>query len=429
MVVTLGESGPEVEAGSTPEPGASPPFSPKPLDRDFIVWAYKLLLDREPESEDVIAAMQTAWGTTRDLRRALMASPEFRGKNLASLAYTPESNVVIAQLPSSLRLFVDLSDVAIGLNIARGRYEASELAFVQRYVKRGQSVLDIGANIGLFSIVMGDLVGPEGRVHAFEPLQQNLTLLERSIRENRMEARITVRRALVGDAAGERQLVSLSLQEGAMNSGGAYLQTPGTPVPAGHTVESVPMVTLDTEDIRSPVSFIKIDVEGAEPFVFRGAKRLLAADRPVILCEINPRQLERVAGCTGSDFIAELAALGYQCFELESGSPAALIDRWGHQSVGSVVFLPRESPARARSVAELEAELSELRIRVDGGLTRERRLREATLHLQQAIESAASLERRLQSEIERYASYHRAVENSTGWRIVQFLRRLAGRRW
>jgi FkbM family methyltransferase len=429
MVVSLGESRPEIEAGSVPEPDVSPSFPPKPLDREFIVWAYKLLLDREPESEDAIAAMQTAWGTTRDLRRALMASPEFRAKNPESLAYTPESNVVIAQLPSSLRLFVDLSDVAIGLNIARGRYEASELAFVQRSVKRGQTVLDIGANIGLFSIVMGDLVGPDGRVHAFEPLQQNLALLERSIRENRMEERIAVRRALVGDAAGERQLVSLSLQEGAMNSGGAYLQTPGSPAPAGHTVQSVPMVTLDTEEFGSPVSFIKIDVEGAEPFVFRGAKRLLATDRPVILCEINPRQLERVAGCGGSDFIAELAALGYRCFELESGNPAALIEHWGDRSVGSVVFLPRESPERARSVADLEAEVSELRNRLDESLTREMRLREETLHLQQVIESAASLERRLQSEIERYASYHRAVESSTGWRIVQFLRRLSGRKW
>jgi len=406
------------------------------LDREVIVWAYKVLLDREPESEDVIASMQTAWGTARDLRLNIMNSSEFRQKNPESLAYTPESNLVIVQLPNSLRVFVDLSDLAIGLNIARGLYEASELAFMQRYVKRGQTVLDIGANVGFFSVSMADHVGPQGRVYAFEPLQQNLALLERSIRENRMEERIAVRGVVVGDEAGERQLVSLSLQEGAMNSGGAYLQM-GAPVPPGHTVQSVPMVTLDTEELRSPVSFIKIDVEGAEPFVFRGAKRLLETDRPVILCEINPRQLERVAGCTGSDFIAEVAALGYRCFALENGNPARLIDRWSDKSVGSVVFLPSESPSRDRSVTELETEVADLRARVEEGLARESRLREAALQLQHTTERAlqseieryAAAERALQSEIERYAAYHRAVASSTGWRILQFLRRLAGREW
>jgi FkbM family methyltransferase len=398
------------------------------LDREVIVWAYKLLLDREAESEDVIVAMQRAWETTRDLRRNFMTSPEFHQKNPESLAYTLESNLVIVELPSSLRLFVDLSDLAIGLNIARGGYEASELAFMQRYVKRGQTVLDVGANVGLFSVTMADLVGPQGRVHAFEPLQQNLALLERSIRENRMEERIAVRRAVVGDEVGERQLVSLSLQDGALNSGGAYLQM-GASVPPGHTVQSVPMVTLDTEDLRSPVSFIKIDVEGAEPFVFRGAKRLLATDRPVILCEINPRGLERVAGCTGSEFIAELAALGYRCFGLENGNPAGLIDRWSDESVGSVVFLPNESRSRDRSVTELETEVADLRVRVEEGLARESRLGEAALQLQHTIERAAAAERALRSEIERYAAYHRALERSAGWRIVQFLRRLAGREW
>lgn len=395
------------------------------LDREVIVWAYRLLLDREPESEDVIAAMQRAWKTARDLRRNVMTSPEFRKKNPESLAYTLESNLVVVELPGSLRLFVDLSDLAIGLNIARGRYEASELAFVQRYVRRGQTALDIGANVGLFSVTMADAVGPQGRVYAFEPLQQNLALLERSIRENRMEERIVLRRALVGDEAGERRLVSLSLQEGALNSGGAYLHM-GEPVPPGHTVHVVPMVTLDTEDFRSRVSFIKIDVEGAEPFVFRGGQRLLTKDRPVILCEINPRGLEKVAGCTASEFIAQLAALGYGCFRLENGNLAGLIDRWGDDSVGSVVFLPKESASRDLYIVELETQVADLRRRVEEG---ENRLREAVSELQHTIERAAATEQAIRSETERYASFHRAVTSSAAWRIVQFLRRLAGREW
>jgi FkbM family methyltransferase len=395
------------------------------LDREVVVWAYRLLLDREPESEDVIAAMQRAWKTARDLRRNVMTSAEFRKNNPESLAYTLESNVVIVELPGSIRLFVDLSDLAIGLNIARGRYEASELAFVQRHVGRGQTALDIGANIGLFSVTMADAVGPQGRVYAFEPLQQNLALLERSIRENRMEERIILRRVLVGDEAGERRLVSLSLGEGALNSGGAYLHG-GEPVRPGHTLYAVPMVTLDAEDFQSRVSFIKIDVEGAEPLVFRGGKRLLTRDRPVVLCEINPRGLETVGGCTASEFIAQLAALGYGCFRLENGNLAGLIDHWIDDSVGSVVFLPLESSSEDRYIAELQAQVAGLRGRVAEA---DNRLREAVTELQHTIERATATEQAIRSETERYASFHRAVTSSTAWRIVQFLRRLVGREW
>lgn len=310
------------------------------LDRQSIVWAYRVLLDRDPESEQAIAAMQTACGSTQDLRRAIMVSQEFRGKNPEDLARTPESTVVIAQLHGSLRLFVDLSDIVIGLNVARGRYEQSELAFVRGAVESGQTVLDIGANIGFFSIAMGELAGPKGHVYAFEPVAQNADLLERSIHENRMEERITLKRVTVGDEDGERQLVTLGLESGALNSGGAYLLPPEMAPPPGHEMRTVPIVTIDRQNLRSPVSFIKIDVEGAEPLAFRGARGLLQSDRPVILSEINPTQLQRVSGCTPSEFISEMKTFRYGCFVLENGRPTDPVTHWNSSSVRSVVFLP-----------------------------------------------------------------------------------------
>jgi FkbM family methyltransferase len=312
------------------------------LNREFIIWAYRLLLDRDPESEEAIAAMQTACSSTQDLRRAIMVSQEFRGKNPEDLAYTPESTVVIAELHGSLRLFVDLSDIAIGLNIARGRYEPSEIAFIRGEVKPGQTVLDIGANIGFFSIVMGALVGPNGHVYAFEPVAENADLLERSIHENGMEERITLKRETVGEEDGERQLVTLGLESGALNSGGAYLLPPEMAPPPGHELRTVPIVTLDRQNLRSPVSLIKIDVEGAEPLAFRGARGLLRSDRPVILSEINPTQLQKVSGCTPAEFISEMKTLRYGCFALEDGRPAGPVNAWSSSSIRSVVFLPDE---------------------------------------------------------------------------------------
>ena len=110
-----------------------------------------------------------------------------------------------------------------------------------------------------------------------------------------------------------------------INSGGAFLQGPGD-IPAGHATRTVPVVALDGLALPRPISFIKADIEGAEPLAFRGADALLRADRPVILSELHPLQLERVSGVTPAQFIAEMRARGYRCHLLGAGVPGEEID-------------------------------------------------------------------------------------------------------
>src|SRR5215472_9026769 len=102
-----------------------PPSRPHPggLTRDHVVWAYRLLLDRDPENEDVIGPKLAGSRDTRELRHHLMTSAEFQGKN-RDYAHTNDRTLVIKELdgPGSPRLFVDLSDHVIGLSIIRGHY-------------------------------------------------------------------------------------------------------------------------------------------------------------------------------------------------------------------------------------------------------------------------------------------------------------------
>jgi hypothetical protein len=81
----------------------------------------------------------------------------------------------------------------------------------------------------------------------------------------------------------------------------------------------VPLVSLDALELRRPVRFIKMDVEGAEPQVLRGAARILREDQPLILSELHPTQLERASGATAGEFLAQVAALGYRAHRLEHG--------------------------------------------------------------------------------------------------------------
>jgi len=153
------------------------------LTRDHVLWAYRLLLDREPESEAAIEGKLAAWSTPRQLRAEILNCDEFADAN-PDLVSVRERNLVIKELDHGVRLFVDLADQMIGMNIIKGRYEKDETAFVQRTVKPGQCALDLGANIGFYTMLLAGAVGPEGKVYAFEPLAENADLLERSMAEN-----------------------------------------------------------------------------------------------------------------------------------------------------------------------------------------------------------------------------------------------------
>jgi FkbM family methyltransferase len=232
-----------------------------------------------------------------------------------------------------VRLFVDLSDHAIGLNIIRGTYERDEIELVRRLLKPGDITVDAGAHIGFFAIQMAAMVGPGGRVYAFEPFDANAELLDRSIVENRFEERIVFERAAVGAVSGT---ATLTFAAETLNSGGAYLLRAGTAPLTGNVARKVALVALDEFRLPHPVRFIKMDVEGAEPQVLRGAERILKEDRPVILSELHPTQLQRVSGVTADEFLAEVRRFGYRAQDL-SGAP---IDRVPPDAILSIALVP-----------------------------------------------------------------------------------------
>jgi FkbM family methyltransferase len=307
------------------------------LTRDHIVWAYRILLDRDPENEDVILPKMRGYQNTRDLRNDIVTSEEYQEKN-RDYAQMNERNLVIKEIEPGLRLAIDLADHAIGLNILRGRFELNEIEFVRRTVKPGQHVVDAGAHIGLFAMHMAAAVGPSGSVHCFEPFEANAACLELAIAENRFERRVILERAAVGAMHGTGQLI---FAPATLNSGGAFIGAPGASVPAGHETLPVRLIALDEYPLPRPISFIKMDVEGAEPQAVRGAARLLQEDRPVILSEVHPSQLKLVSGITPAAFIAEIAELGYRCHLLGAGVPAAEVSDVQTSGVESVVFVPR----------------------------------------------------------------------------------------
>lgn len=307
------------------------------LTRDHIIWAYRILLDRDPENEGAIGPKLRGYQSTQQLRADIVTSREYQEKN-RDFAQTNDRTIVIKEFDGGLRLFVDLSDHAIGLPIVRDQFEQSELAFVRRIVKPGDHVLDLGAHIGFFAIHMAALVGPAGTVTAFEPFEENAELLERSARENRFGDRLHLERAAVSRTSGR---VPLTFATETLNSGGAFVVTDGRAV-EGHAVRQVRGVALDDLRLPRPIAFIKMDVEGAEPLVLEGAARLVADDRPVILSELHADQLARVSGRTADAFLSELRKIDYRAFRVEGGGRGAELAVAPSDSVCSVALVPAE---------------------------------------------------------------------------------------
>ena len=304
------------------------------IDRAYVVWAYRLFLNREPESDEVVQAKSLIYDSVEQLRRDFTASAEFQNA-VRSVEALDATTIVIKELSGGERLFVDLADTFIGVKVVSETYEPSERRFIEDNLRRGDVALDIGANIGYFTVLMASAVGETGQVYAFEPLPRNADLLARSLVENGFGGRVTLQRAAVGADAGYLELVT---PRATLNWGGAYLRTTNTPVPPDHDAIAIPVVAIDGLEIRRPVKFIKLDAEGAELLAIRGASTVLSEDGPIVLAEINPQQLQSVSQAAPDTLLAEMARHGYRCYLLGTEGTSAEIKSYSSDVVGNVVF-------------------------------------------------------------------------------------------
>jgi FkbM family methyltransferase len=168
--------------------------------------------------------------------------------------------------------------------LLQGNFELAELAFADRCVQIGQTVLDIGAHHGLYTLFASERVGARGKVVSFEPSPRENEALRNNLALNRCRNVQTENLAL-GDQEGECILHVIDHGETGCNS----LRPPSSG--GASTPVKVRITTLDhwlDEHAIGPVHFIKLDVEGGELAVLRGADRLLSQrPRPVILAEVQ----------------------------------------------------------------------------------------------------------------------------------------------
>jgi FkbM family methyltransferase len=166
-----------------------------------------------------------------------------------------------------------------------GNYEPLTTEVIKKEVKRGNTILDIGANIGYFTLIFARLVGKEGKVFAFEPETNNFTFLKKNIRRKRLQ-NVTLIQKAVSNETGKARLYLC-----AYNVGNRMICNSGE----GRMYIEVETVRLD-EYFKNygNIDFIKMDIQGAEWIALEGMLNLLRKNKNLkIIIEFTPDNLKK----------------------------------------------------------------------------------------------------------------------------------------
>lgn len=295
----------------------------------------------EPRAERVSEAQADVNGAPPETvpRDSALAADDWRGLlQKAEGLCTPKPG---------LRMWVDLFDNGVSAHCMRGTFEPAETRFVEANLKPGDTFVDVGANIGWFTLHAARVVGEAGRVVAVEPRHDSHGLLTRSLAANAFEDFVEAHNAAAGDKPGSMRI---GWARGTDNPAGTWSVTHGELAERlsarDMEYQDTPVLTLDALLGDSRVDLLKIDVEGAEVTALQGGRRMLERQRPVVLSEINAELLAEVGRTNTAGFLNWMAGLGYACHALEGdggvGPRLTAETIPPGATVVNVVFLPEE---------------------------------------------------------------------------------------
>lgn len=226
------------------------------------------------------------------------------------------------------------SDLCIRV-LSDGYFEPELVEIATRAVDPERDVVDVGANVGFYTILLARRLRLGHRVVAFEPAVEAYGNLIRNIRHNNVEDKVVILPCAASNVAGSSALYRVSGR-----SEYSSLAPIVHPSAAGGAVnpEDVATITVDevVEQHGLRPAFIKVDVEGAEHLVLSGCRRTIQAHRPVLLMEVSD-QLLRAAGSSAASLIDSMRSYDYVVVD-----PVKPKLQPGSRAFGDIVCFPKE---------------------------------------------------------------------------------------
>ncbi|OGG41020.1 hypothetical protein A2118_02125 [Candidatus Kaiserbacteria bacterium GWA2_50_9] len=184
--------------------------------------------------------------------------------------------------------------------------------FLVQFIKEGDVCVDVGANVGFYTLLFSALVGERGRVYAFEPTPRTFGILRKNSSDKQ---NVTLVNVALMEMEGERNLADYGAEKSGLNTVLPKSSNNGI----RPSLLSVEVMTLDSycfvHNIRP--TFIKIDVEGAEEMVLMGGRKTLAEHHPVLIVEVQREASQPV--------VALLSDLGYQAYQFVDNTPVPFV--------------------------------------------------------------------------------------------------------
>ena len=227
------------------------------------------------------------------------------------------SEVLVDNLYNDCKIYLDPSFFIEKWILEKGCWEPHVISYINSFLRPGQTCLDIGANAGYHTLLLAKIVGDAGQVLAFEPNDLTYTRLLRNMELNPHLAQVT---RCYKNALGDKPAILRVYQAG--QTGNAYVAESFKKELWNRGSESdyteCEVLVLDNLLQGKPIHFLKIDVEGMELEVLRGAKRSIIEHQPVIVYEtlldcFDRQKIEQVE--------ILLRELGYELFGLDPQKP------------------------------------------------------------------------------------------------------------
>lgn len=218
------------------------------------------------------------------------------------------SPVEIPYGPYRVRCYADTGSAANVIYFTE-RFDPVEQAFMDAYLRPGDHVVDVGANVGLYALWAAALTAPDGVVHAFEAAPGTVARLSENVALNGLEERIEVHPTAVSDSVGEVEFfVDFDVSNGIATS---------TSDRSRSRTAVVPAVDLDSSLGTVDFALAKIDVEGAELAALNGwAQSLRRGSPPVLLIELLEGQLQR-QDTSVAEVVELLGQLGFALYQFD----------------------------------------------------------------------------------------------------------------
>lgn len=182
---------------------------------------------------------------------------------------------------NNIKMVVHISDWIQQNLYFLNEYEEKEIRFLEKFLQKGDTFIDVGANIGLFSLVASKQIGETGKVFAFEPIQKNFNHLIQHIQLNNL-TNIQYEKLAVSNKQGEIELY-LNEQDSDSGTATAFAEV----FTSAERAITIPLDDYFVGKESVIVKLIKMDIEGGEYLALQGMSKLLKRDKPTLLIEIN----------------------------------------------------------------------------------------------------------------------------------------------